>query len=493
MAAGAKAGGLTALAGALLAGSLSVPPGPSPGAVPATTVPRAAQGALPALSADSPLPDPTALANQLAPALADPVLADPSGIVMDATSGRVLFERRSTVPTAPASTLKTAVAAAALRTFPADRRLTTRVLYLPGTGTADGSAPSPAAGGTLWLVGAGDPTLTAATEPVGYPASASARLADLAAQVSAAGITSVERVLGDGTLFTGPATAPGWRDSYVTGGNVAPVSALEVDGGRSRPGALGPRHQQPDAAAAAAFADALRAAGVGVGSVGVGPADRAAETVATADSPPIPVLVERMLTDSDNDLAEALGRLVAVERGQPATFAGAVAAVTQALRELGINTDGMALSDLSGLSTLDLITPRTIIEILRAATQPDHPQLRPLLTGLPVAGFSGTLFDRYDDADTAVGAGDVRAKTGSLRIVTSLAGQLVDADDRLLLFAFFAPVEDTASAKAGLDRIASALATCGCRSPASPGPEDKADAGVTVGAGAGAAGPPPPA
>ncbi|OHV32991.1 MULTISPECIES: D-alanyl-D-alanine carboxypeptidase/D-alanyl-D-alanine endopeptidase [Pseudofrankia] len=471
---GARAGGLTALAGALLAGSLSV--SPAPVEAPTPTVPRVTAPALAGPRTDSPLPDQATLAARLAGPLGDPALGNPAGIVVDALSGKVLFDVRSTVPTAPASTLKTAVATAALRTFTPDTRLTTRVVYLPPAGAATGTAATgtgaagtagtgtasgaPQAGGTLWLVGAGDPTLTAATGPAGYPASASARLSDLAARVHAAGIASVDRVIGDGSLFSGPRTASGWNDTYVTEGNVTPVSALEVDAGRSQPGSTGSRSPTPDAAAAAAFANALRGAGVAVGSTGTGTADPAARTVATADSPPIPMLVERMLTDSDNDLAECLGRLVAHAHGQPATFTGATTAVRQVLTSLGVDTAGMTLADVSGLSVDNLIMPRTVVEILRTATLPNHPELRTLLTGLPVAGFSGTLGDRYGGADTAAAAGDVRAKTGSLRIVTSLAGELVDRDGRLLLFGFFAPVQESPAAKAALDRAAAALASC---------------------------------
>jgi D-alanyl-D-alanine carboxypeptidase/D-alanyl-D-alanine-endopeptidase (penicillin-binding protein 4) len=462
--AAARAGGLTALAGALLAGSLTVASGPAPAQSPGSTVAPAGAVPLAGLPANRPVPDPKALAGRLAglladPALGGPALGGPAGLVVDALTGQVLFEQRAGAPASPASTLKTAVAAAALRTFSASNRLTTRVVYLPPAGAAGAGTHQ---GGTLWLVGAGDPTLTADPHPAGYPASLSAKLSDLAAQVHAAGIAKVDRVIGDSTLFQGPATAQGWNDTYVGEGDVTPVSALEVDGGRPTRGALGPRTRTPDAAAAAAFASALRAAGVTVGGTGVGTANPAAKTVASASSPPIPVLVERMLTDSDNDIAESLGRLVARARGLPPTFAGASAAVGQTLAQLGVDTAGMSLADVSGLSVNDLITPKTIVTILRTATMPAHPELRPLITGLPIAGFSGTLGDRYDDAQTAAGAGDVRAKTGSLRTVTSLAGELVDADGRLLLFGFFAPVNESKAAKESLDRVATALAGCGC-------------------------------
>ena len=60
----------------------------------------------------------------------------------------------------------------------------------------------------------------------------------------------------------------------------------------------------------------------------------------------------------------------------------------------------------------------------------------------------------------------VRAKTGTLTGVNSLAGLVVDADGRLLAFAFIADqTQPIATRPSGaLDRIAAALAACGCRS-----------------------------
>jgi serine-type D-Ala-D-Ala carboxypeptidase/endopeptidase (penicillin-binding protein 4) len=437
-------GGLTSIAAALLAGHLTVPM-VSPAV---QAVPRAAAAPLPGLSPTAALPAPAAVAARLAGPLANPVLGRPRSTVVDASTGRVLLAAGAGEAAPPASTIKIAVAAAALTALPAGGRLTTRVV---------------AAGNTLWLVGGGDPTLTAATGPAGYPAPA--RLADLAARVRRAGIRAVGRVVGDGTLFTGPTTAPGWHGSYVTTGNVTPVSGLEVDGGRSAPGSAGPRAPDPTLAAASAFAAALRRAGVRVAAVGTGASPRTARPVAAVASPTIPVLIQRMLTYSDDDQAEAFGRLVARARGLPPTFAGATRAVIAALKPLGIPTAGLSLADTSGLSTADRATPAMLVAILRAAAGPGRPTLRPLLTGLPVAGFSGTLAGRYTSRDDAAGAGDVRAKTGSLDIVTSLAGEVVDADGRLLLFAFLAPVAQSAATSAALDRAASALAGCGCPPP----------------------------
>ncbi|MGK5695953.1 D-alanyl-D-alanine carboxypeptidase, partial [Streptomyces sp. URMC 128] len=88
------------------------------------------------------------------------------------------------------------------------------------------------------------------------------------------------------------------------------------------------------------------------------------------------------------------------------------------------------------------------------------PELRPALTGLPVAGFTGTLTTRYTDG----AGGVVRAKTGTLTGVNTLAGTVVDRDGRLLAFSFMAnDTNDPAAAQTALDRAATTLAACGCR------------------------------
>jgi len=86
--------------------------------------------------------------------------------------------------------------------------------------------------------------------------------------------------------------------------------------------------------------------------------------------------------------------------------------------------------------------------------------LWPTTSGLPVAGVTGTLTDRFATAGTSAGRGVVRAKTGTLTGVNSLSGLVRDTQGRLLAFSFIAdgspgPVLD---ARAALDRGASVLA-----------------------------------
>jgi D-alanyl-D-alanine carboxypeptidase/D-alanyl-D-alanine-endopeptidase (penicillin-binding protein 4) len=357
----------------------------------------------------------------------------------------------------PASTAKIATAVAALTALPADRRLTTRVV----------AGPAP---GDVVLVGGGDPTLAGPFTRPGYPSPA--RLADLAAKarVALAG-APVRRVLVDDSLYGGPALGPGWRPEYVTSGDVAPVMALMVDGGRTAlPPLVGPsrapRQSDPALAAGRSLARLLSAPGVPVTR---GRASSAAGLLAAVQSPTVQQLVEAMLTHSDNDLAEALARQIAIAKGQPASFAGAATALRSVLAgvlvDVGSSPGAVRLSDASGLSRLDRVQPGALTRLLAAVAGRDRDRLFPVLSGLPVAGFDGTLERRYRKGPGLPAAGVVRAKTGTLNGVSALAGLVRTKDGRLLAFDLTAnsvPLGSTTASQTALDRLAAALAGCGC-------------------------------
>jgi D-alanyl-D-alanine carboxypeptidase/D-alanyl-D-alanine-endopeptidase (penicillin-binding protein 4) len=104
------------------------------------------------------------------------------------------------------------------------------------------------------------------------------------------------------------------------------------------------------------------------------------------------------------------------------------------------------------------VTANQLTALLHAAVSPEHPELRALLSGLPVAGYSGSLGGRG-----AAGLGVVRAKTGTLAHVNALAGYAIDSDDRMLLFAVVADATaDGWPAERALDQIAAAISRCGC-------------------------------
>jgi D-alanyl-D-alanine carboxypeptidase/D-alanyl-D-alanine-endopeptidase (penicillin-binding protein 4) len=369
--------------------------------------------------------------------------------VIDANTGTSLFAQRTNQIVSPASTSKLLTAAAILTLRNATDRFTTKVVA--------GDTP-----GTVVLVGGGDPTLSAA--PVGQPSSypEAARITDLAAKVKAslAG-TSVNQVLVDSSAFSGPTTAPGWAPEDAPSSYASPITATMVDGGRDTPGAA-ILSGTPDLAAGQALAGALAGAQVSRGTAPAG-----AKVLGQVSSAPVGRLVEQMLSESDNVIAEVLTRQVALAAKRPGSFADGAAAVSQALAPLGINV-GSGMKDGSGLSVEDRIPASALAAVLVKAVDPNTPRLHPIVAGLSVAGWEGTLVEQARFTGPAAnGDGVVRAKTGSLPAngVHTLAGLVTDADGRLLVFSFIADRAgpDSTSVRGALDQLAATLAGCGCR------------------------------
>lgn len=387
---------------------------------------------------EAPVPTAAGLLAALHPGMSAPLIAGRLSVsIIDVASGRPLLEIGAARPVVPASTVKLVTAVAALTALPPDQRLVTRVLA--------------GAAGDVVLVGGGDPTLLAPGERAGYPGRA--RLVDLASQVQRLK-QPVRRVLVDDSLFSGPRLGPGWKPIYVSDGDVAPVSALELHG-----------QAPPDPAIDAGRKLAALLHVTAPVTRGTAPAQ--ARELARVSSPTVAELVELMLATSDNDLAEALGRQLALAAKQPPTFAGEVAAIGSALQPVltsaGLAQQTVDLHDASGLSPLDHVQPAALSRLLALAARDGR--YGPLLSGLPVAGFDGTLADRYRKGPGVLAAGQVRAKTGTLTGVSALAGLVRTRAGRLLAFDVTAnglPEKGAGKAPADLDAIAAALAGCGC-------------------------------
>jgi D-alanyl-D-alanine carboxypeptidase/D-alanyl-D-alanine-endopeptidase (penicillin-binding protein 4) len=392
---------------------------------------------------EAPAPAPAALADVLRPLLEDGALGTlRTASVVDVATGRELYGAGEGRDVVPASTVKVATAVAALSALGPDHRIPTRVVW-----DADGKR--------VFLVGGGDPTVTPA---------ALRRLADATARELGERGTGRIALAHDTSLYSGPARHPIGPNE-----NIAPVTALMVGEGRLDGSTRGPAPRSDDPArdAAEAFADRLRDRGIDVErSERARRAPGGAEELAVHRSAPLAELVERMMLHSDNDIAEALVRQTAVARGEPASFAGAGRAVRAQLAEYGpaLPLEGARFADGSGLDRSGRVSAGLLTRLLVLSADPARPELRSVLTGLPVARFNGTLGGRYDDGATRTGAGLVRAKTGTLTGVNTLAGTVVDADGRFLAFAFMASgTTDRQGAHTALDRLASALAGCGCR------------------------------
>ncbi|WP_380171032.1 D-alanyl-D-alanine carboxypeptidase/D-alanyl-D-alanine-endopeptidase [Kineococcus sp. DHX-1] len=440
---------------------------PAPTASPLPTAPGAQRPpasptpVLPALDADAPVPDPAVLARTIGPLLTDPTLgASVSARVVDASTGRSLLATAETVPRTPASTTKILTAVAALRALGDTTRVRTEVV----AGATPDEVVLVAGGDVLLAAGAGDPDAV----------DGHAGLGDLAAQTAAslraAGRTTVAVRLDDG-LFTGPTTSPGWGAGDVGAGFVMPVAPLAVDEARLADAENAPRAADPAMAAARTFAQALAADGITVLDPGGGPVARAAAppgaaVLGSVASATTSEQVELMLTASDNTLAEVLARRVALATDRPGTFDDASAAVVEEVAALGVDVTGVQLQGASGLGRDTRITARALTDVLSLVAAGKHPELGPVAAGLPVAGVTGTLHDRYDQPDSVAAAGVVRAKTGTLTGVSSLAGFVRDTDGRLLAFAVMSDSVapgGSVLARRAQDRFATALAGCGCR------------------------------
>jgi D-alanyl-D-alanine carboxypeptidase/D-alanyl-D-alanine-endopeptidase (penicillin-binding protein 4) len=423
--------------------------GETPVPEPTTPAPPTAPPPVLADGADGIAATPAGIARTLAGPLGDDRLGGRvSATVLDVLTGTVLLDRGAGTFAVPASVAKIATATALLSVVEPDLRMSTRVVA--------GSGP-----GEVVLVGGGDPTLSAAPRGQQPLYAGASRLVDLATAARRAGAARVTRVVVDGTLFSGPGMGPGWDPVDVAGGYVTPISAVMLDAGRQ--GTARARSTEPDLDAGRALAAAL---GAPKAQVVRGRAAAGAVQLAEVRSAPVARLVEQTLLASDNVLAEMMARQVAVATGEPASFAGAAAAVHEALGRLGLPAAGDRLVDGSGLSLRNAITPALVARILRVAVDPAHPELHTLVPALPVSGYDGTLGDRFRAGPAATAAGEVRAKTGTLTGVSSLAGLVRGRDGRLLAFAVLAdrvPSGGTSAAEDALDRTAAVLTTCGCR------------------------------
>jgi D-alanyl-D-alanine carboxypeptidase/D-alanyl-D-alanine-endopeptidase (penicillin-binding protein 4) len=392
----------------------------------------------PAAAAPSPLPAPP-----LTKAAAD-ALGRSVGTALAASGARTIaasvevegyggvYRRNSGVAVPPASTQKSFTGLSVLLALGPDARLRTEVA---ATAVPEaGSLPGP-----LWLVGGGDPYLTGA------------QLTALAAQVRAAGITTVAGdLLLDDTRYDAKRSAAGWRPSFMPGQS-GPLSAMALDRNRWRGDAA--FLADPALPAAVRFRDALTAAGVAVtGVVRRSPRPAEAATVAVHESASMATLVSRVLKASDNFAAELLlkelGRTVRAD----GSSAGGIVASKQVLGALGVPVGAGA--DGSGLSSLDRQTPTGQVALLRAGRRSAvAPSFH---AALPVSCVDGTLKKRLCGT---VAAGRVQAKTGTLSGVRTLAGYTTTARGRVVTFAFqLSGAADGAKALRAIDRAVVLLA-----------------------------------
>ncbi len=427
-------------------------------------------------------------------------------MVTSLTHGDTLFSINADVPHVPASTQKMLTTVLALNSLGPQYRFRTEVLH---TGTIrDGKVD-----GDLILRGDGDPSLS--TRFMGRTPDAA--MDSLALRVVQAGIREVTgRVIGDATAFEAQSIPSGWHPRILQDAYAGRVSALTLNenvvwvtirptvrgsaaevvlepattaipvtarvrtvAGRRSPlrfsrnssgitvtGNIGvdagPHSysyivEDPAAFTTGAFLAALRRNGVTVGrGMTLGRAPAAAEPVTAWESPTLETLLTVMNRESVNVIAEHVFRAAA--RGADRHTSGAAATADTALRALlsrtaGVRADALRSSDGSGLSQLDKVSPRAMVQMLGWA---DQTAWGPLMhASLPLAGESGTLRQRmrFTTAQT-----NLHAKTGSTNDVVALAGYVTAKNGELLAFAMLYNGRDRWRAREAIDAIGVTLA-----------------------------------
>lgn len=415
--------------------------------VPPPRPPTVKPGMVP-VSDSAETPSAAGMAAALADLAADPNLGRLGARVTDAMTGAALWQVAEDLPLVPASTNKILTAAAALLTLDRQARISTRVV-----------AGSQAARGPVVLLGAGDPVLSAAPPGAETWYKDAARISDLVDQIRRSGVTPTA-VQVDTSAYSGPTLAQGWDMADVDNGDIAPIESVMIDAGRIQPTTVNSRRSHTPALDAGR--ELAKALNLDPAAVTIATAPSGARQLAVVQSAPLIERLSQMMEHSDNVLAECIAREVAAAVNRPRSFAGAVDAVTSRLNAAHVDTTGATLMDSSGLSGDDRLTAKTLDGTVQAAAGPGQPGLRALLDLLPVAAGSGTLGDRFLDSASDQGpAGWLRAKTGSLTAVNTLAGVVTDRSGRVLTFAFLSN-DAGPTGRNAMDALAAKLWFCGC-------------------------------
>lgn len=345
---------------------------------------------------------------------------------------RVIVDHNAQQPLVPASTEKLLVAEAILTELGPDATFRT-------TAVAAGAPSGGVVDGDLYLVGSGDPVLSTG----GYRQReglvddlAGTSLEELADAVVDAGVTQITgSVLGDERRYDTERYVAAWPDRFIDQNQTGPLSALTVNQGfesypsEADPGAPLVPAADPPTFAAGALTNLLVQRGVEVGGLpGAGDSPPGATEVAAVDSPPLELIVEYMLATSDNTTAELLTKELGVLVGQEGSTAAGTDAIATVLGEQMLPLEGVEVVDGSGLAPTNRTTCLLLSDVLDDAG-PDSE----LAGGLAVAGESGTLATFLDGTDVE---GRLRAKTGSLNDVRSLAGFVEDLEGDTISFAF---------------------------------------------------------
>ena len=354
--------------------------------------------------------------------------------VLDAATGKTLFSKGEQAPARTASVMKVLTAAVALDVLGPDYRITTSVMV------------SPTEPGKLYLVGAGDVTLSRMPGNITSYYAKAPKLDSLTKQIASwakASSTSISAISVDSSLFGGDKEwHPTWSRLGLTSGYMAPVSALQIDAARLTstryPNSwLAQRTAAPVKQAGDLFVASLNKLGLASGlkaTAAKAPSNSVA--IASVQSRPVSELVANMLRVSDNSIAEALGRVASVKYGLDGSMASLTPLYKKVLKARGLDTSKISIVDASGLSRLNQV-PAALINDLLVLVNQGVGDYEALEAGLPVSGQNGSLKTRFATGSKVETKGKVIAKTGYILTGYTLAGFLTAKDGTELIFTIY--------------------------------------------------------
>jgi D-alanyl-D-alanine carboxypeptidase/D-alanyl-D-alanine-endopeptidase (penicillin-binding protein 4) len=379
--------------------------------------------------------------------------------VLNATTGETLFSKDEQQPARTASVMKVLTAAVALDVLGPDYRITTSVVV------------SPKDPGRIYLVGAGDITLSRMPGNITSYYAKAPKLDSLTKQIASwakASSISISAVSVDSSLFGGEKEwHPTWSRLGLSSGYMAPVSALQIDAARltstRNPNTwLAQRTSTPVKQAGDLFVASLNKMGIATGlkaTAAKAPTDSV--VIASVQSRPVSELVANMLRVSDNSIAEALGRVASIKSGLDGSMASLTPLYKKVLKARGLDVSKISVIDASGLSRLNQVPAALINDLLLLVNQGvgDYESLE---AGLPISGESGSLKSRFATGSKVETRGKVIAKTGYILTGYSLAGFLTAKDGTELIFTVYNLAERAnANHRLAMDNLVYRFYQCG--------------------------------
>ncbi len=346
-------------------------------------------------------------------------LANPGMVLLDATTGEIIFENSANSLRKPASLLKLLSATALLTYVKPEHRFTTEILT--------GLEPN-----TLMIAGSLDPWMT--------------QYNSIAAKM---GRVSLPKIVKSAL-------------KKLDADNGSPIKTLNIE--------YASMYQVDLDFIKAQF----KARNIKVTTMKVTNAEArlyAKESIAKFESPTVQAIMDWMLLWSDNTLGDRMAMYASMKAGFGYNAAGIEKVFIKTLTDLHVDSTGLNAVDGSGLSESNKVSANLFAHLLLKTY--NHGKYRTIYGGLPIGGISGTMQSRFiKSAPKAIGL--VRAKTGTLNGTVSMAGYVQGGDREYIFVAIADQIpRGTTAAKAARNALDKALAKFAKPIPgASPSPSE---------------------